>query len=116
MQALLQLINALSLLLLLLLQVTDALGKLIFTLVSMLFIAAGIFYELEKFAVSFLMAADAAAVPRCCNKSQNLSTHLRSYHFGPYPAYCRPSAADKKSCQLHSMQSIVKQSVSVAKK
>jgi hypothetical protein len=33
-------------------QVTDALGKLVFTLVSMLFIAAGMFYELEKFAVS----------------------------------------------------------------
>jgi hypothetical protein len=55
----------LLLMLLPLLQVTDALGKLVFTLVSMLFIAAGMFYELEKFAVS-----DQQAGCEVCSDSQ----------------------------------------------
>ncbi len=32
--------------------VTEAAGKLVFSLLSMLFIAAGLFYELEKYGVS----------------------------------------------------------------
>lgn len=32
-------------------QVVEAAGKLMFTLLSLLFVAAGLFYELEKYAV-----------------------------------------------------------------